>query len=103
DGAGPGLASAVSSSDDGRKGRTARLYRTFVIPPGVGAIQFRAAAVRSKGREPGGKLDVVLEAAEREFLPKEVRAGDGWETAGALLPPGNNRPRDYRWRVDGRG
>ena len=69
------------------------------MPSGVAEIHFTAAAVRPKGCEPGPVLDVVLEAAEREFIPKRVRAADGLRPASRLLPPENNRPREYVWSV----
>jgi hypothetical protein len=43
---GPSLACGVCSSDCGTEGRTGLLHRTFVLPPGIGAIRFRAAAVQ---------------------------------------------------------
>ena len=44
--AGPSLRFGVCSSDRGPMGRIALLHRTFVVPPGAGAIHFTAALVR---------------------------------------------------------
>src|SRR5436309_3294475 len=63
DGNGPGLRMGVCSGDEGKGGRKALLHRAFVVPPGTGAIRFRAAAVRPPGVEAGPTLDVVLESA----------------------------------------
>ena len=48
-GGGPSRSFGVCSGDDGRTGRKALLHQTFVIPYGVAAIGFTAAAVRKKG------------------------------------------------------
>ncbi len=98
-GRGPSLSFAVCSSDCGPKGRKALLHRTFVVPPDAGAIRFSAAAVRGRGCEADKRLDIVLEAAERRFIPKQVRSGDGWEATPRLLPFANGKPREYQWNV----
>jgi hypothetical protein len=98
-GGGPSLACGVCSSDNGRRGRTALLHRTFTVPPGAGAILFRAAAVRRAGLGPGATLDVVLEAPGRRFIPRQVRTAAGWQSAPRLLPPLAGRLRSYRWEV----
>jgi Protein of unknown function (DUF1570) len=98
-GCGPSRACGVCSSDDGRSGRKALLHQTFVIPYGVDSIRFTAAAVRKKGCEVGPTLDVALEIAGRKFLTKQTRGADGLQSAPRLLPPVNNRPREYVWQV----
>ncbi len=98
-GCGPSRAFGVCSSDDGLSGRKALLHQTVVIPYGVAAIRFSAAAVRKKGCEAGPALDVTLEIAGRKFLPKQVRGANGLQSAPRLLAPLNNRPREYTWQV----
>ena len=88
----------VSSRDAGTM-RTGLLHRTFVIPAGAGTIHFMAAA---SGEQPDERLDVYLEAAEREIIPKLVRAATGYQKAPLLLPAPDARPREYVWRVAGR-
>ena len=51
-GSGPSRSYGVCSSDDGQTGRKAILHQTFVIPYGVAAIRFTAAAVRKKAAPP---------------------------------------------------
>ena len=46
-------------------------------------------------------LDVVLEAAKREVVPRQVRQGDKWVAAPALLGPDGGQLREYRWPLDG--
>lgn len=99
-GHGPSLSLAACSSDRGPNGRKALLHRTFLVPKGAGAIRFRGAFVRPKGKEAGDALDVVLESAGRKFAPREVRMKDGWKPAPAYLPLAKgNRVRDYVWPV----
>jgi hypothetical protein len=93
-------AGGVSSADTGDKGQTAILHRTFRIPSGAAFIRYRAAVVRPEGVEPGKTLDVVLEAAAREIIPKIVRRGDSWASASRLLPAEKGRPREYLWNVE---
>ncbi len=90
----------VSSADTGTKGRTGLLHRTFTVPAGAAFIRFRAAAVRPEGVESGETLDIVLEAAAREFIPKLVRRGDDWVNAPVLLPAAKGKPREYLWNVE---
>src|SRR5262245_61521048 len=59
---GPSLACGVCSSDGPWQGRTAVLYRTFLVPAGAGTIRFSAAAVRPEGCKAEGTLEVTLEA-----------------------------------------
>jgi hypothetical protein len=66
-GNGPSLHCGVCSSDRGAKGRTALLHRTFLVPPGAGAIVFTAAIVRPAGLPDGPPLDITLEAAESRY------------------------------------
>jgi hypothetical protein len=90
----------VASSADG-KGKKALLHRTFVLPENAHRIAFRAAAVRPAQVAAGPTLDVVLEAAKREFLPRQVRTERGWALAPALLPPEKGQLREYAWDVSG--
>ncbi len=90
----------VSSRDRGKK-RTALLHRTFEVPAGAREVRFWAAAVRASRQpeRPEGKLDIVLEAANREFLPRRVRAGQRWRAAPVLLAADNGSLREYAWDV----
>lgn len=97
---GPGLRQGVCSSDVGSGGRTALLYRTFVVPPGTGAITFTAAAVRPHGVAQGPPLEVLLEAADRHYVARQVRTSAGWKTAPSLLPFNKGRAYEYRWPVE---
>jgi Protein of unknown function (DUF1570) len=96
---GPRRSFGVCSDDYDNPSRKGLLHQTFVVPYGVAFVHFSAAAVRPKGCEPGPVLDVVLEAAEREYLPRMVRTRDGLRPAPRLLPPENGRPREYVWSV----
>ena len=100
-GHGPSRSFGVCSSDSDQPGRTGLLHRTFVLPQGAGSIHFTASATPAGGR-PDDRLDVYLEAARREIIPKLVRTAKGYERTGALLPPLNGRPREYVWPVAGR-
>jgi hypothetical protein len=92
-------AGEATSADAGGAGRTAILHRTFRVPAGVGVIRFRAAAVRPRGLEPEGALDVVLEAARREIIPKTVRQGDRILGVPRLLGAADGKAREYAWDV----
>src|SRR5262249_20842553 len=98
-GPGPLREFGVSSSDGGRPGRTGLLYRTFVVPPGAGAIHFTAAAVRPPGCHPGPTLHVILETTGRRVIPRQVRTPRGLEVAGALQPLNRGGPQEYFWPV----
>ena len=68
------------------------------------AGQARAGAARDQRqtmfrRIADNNLNVFLEAARREVLPKLVRTADGFERSPHLLPPSNGRPREYVWQV----
>jgi hypothetical protein len=90
----------VSSADSDSKGQTGILHRTFRIPANAAFIRFSAAAVRPDGFEPGKTLDIVLEAADREFIPKLVRHGDVWVNATRLLTAEKGKSREYMWNVE---
>jgi hypothetical protein len=90
----------ISSADTSTKGRTGILHRTFSVPAGAVCIRFSAAAVRPEGVEPAEALDVMLEAAAREIIPKFVRRSGGLVNVPRLLPPENGKPRDYLWNVE---
>ncbi|HZY89602.1 MAG TPA: DUF1570 domain-containing protein [Gemmataceae bacterium] len=98
---GEGFAAAPGavSSRDGQAGRTGTLHRTFVVPPGTGAIRFTAAAIRADGLAPDKALDVILEATGRRLLPRRVNTAKGWRPAPQLLPPHQGRPFEYEWPV----
>jgi hypothetical protein len=96
---GPSLDWAACSADGGPKGKTALLHRSFVIPPGAGVVRCTAFVVRGKDCEPDDNLDVVLFAAGKRLLPKQVRAGTDWEPVAHVLPAENGRPREYVWHV----
>ncbi len=97
---GPSLRCGVCSSDVGTNGRTALLHRTFVVPPGAGAITFKAAAVRPAGVASDKPLEITLEAAGGRYIPRQVREGNGWRSAPHLLPGHNGRPHEYLWPVE---
>jgi Protein of unknown function (DUF1570) len=96
---GPSLHSGVCSSDIGSAGRTALLHRTFVVPPGAGAIRFTAAAVRSRGLQTGPPMEITLEAAESRYISRQVWTTQGWKPAPQLLPFTKGRPHEYLWPV----
>jgi hypothetical protein len=100
-GAGPNLSFGVTSSDNGRRGHKALLHRTILVPPGAGALRFRAAAMRPRGVPAGDRLDVFLEAAGRRIIPKQVRTNEGFLSTSVLLPRTNGRLREYQWSLDG--
>src|SRR3954469_11292180 len=54
-------------------GGTGLLHRTFTVPPGVGAIRCRAAAVRPADCQPTADLDIVVEGSERRFAARLLR------------------------------
>ena len=97
--AGPSLHGGVCSSDLGPAGRKALLHRTFMVPPGAGAIHFTAALVRPDGLGASAPLEVTLEAAESHFIPRQVRTAQGWKPAPRLLPFVKGRPHEYLWPV----
>jgi hypothetical protein len=99
-GDGPSLRCGVCSSDVGRTGRTALLHRTFLVPPGAGAIAFTAAVIRPAGLPEGRSLDITLEAAEYRYIPRQVRTASGWQSAPRLLPFHKGRPQEYLWPVE---
>src|SRR5436190_16155941 len=100
-GKGYGLPVVVTSIDDGKKGRKALLYYSFRVPAGAQVIRFSAAAVRPAGAKPAGLLTVVLEAADREFLPRQVRSGERWVAAPTMLGLADGKLREYQWVVSG--
>ncbi len=94
-GKGPSSAFGVCSSDAGPQGKKALLHRTFVVPPGAGTLHCNAFASVSDAR-----LDVYLEAAEREILTRQVRTPTGCEKAPQLRPPApGGKPREYIWSI----
>lgn len=95
-GKGPSLAFGVCSSDNGKPGRTGVLHRTFVVPPGAGAIRFTAYARRPTDCPPTEQaLDVYLLAAGNRRLPLQVRRLTGLQPVAGVLPPQDSRPREY--------
>jgi hypothetical protein len=97
-GAGAGRSFVVTSKAEGGD-RTGLLHRTLVIPAGAGTIHFTASV---SGAQPDERLDIYLEAAEREIIPKLVRTATGYQKAPLLLPPLAGQPREYVWQVAGR-
>jgi hypothetical protein len=96
---GPTLECAVCSSDCGPAGRKAMIHRTITVPPGAGVIRFTAHAVLGAKCPANDNLDVVLLAAGKRVIPKQVRKGADWQTAASVLPAENGRGRDYVWDV----
>jgi hypothetical protein len=96
---GPTLGFSVCSADGGPKGHKAMLHRTVTIPRGAGVIRFTAHAVRGKDCSTLDNLDVVLFAAGKRVIPKQVRKGSDWQRVGAIWPAENGRSREYVWDV----
>ena len=94
-----GTTRVFTTADDGAANK-AILHRTFLVPPGAIALEFAAAVYRPEGVVAGDMLDVVLEAAKREAVPRQVRQGDKWLAAPALLGPSGGQLREYRWPLD---
>src|SRR5262249_9935406 len=92
---GPGRLASSADAD----GKQAILHRTFVLPANAHRVLFRAAAFRPAQLRAGGALEGVLEAAEREMLPRRVRTARGWAAAPRLLASDGGRLRDYSWDV----
>ena len=90
---GPTLECAVCSSDCGPAGRKAMIHRTITIPPGAGVLRFTAHAVRGAKCPANDNLDVVLLAAGKRVIPKQVRKGADWQTAASILPAENGLAR----------
>jgi hypothetical protein len=97
-----GKVPAVTSSDRGGKGHAGILRFVFEVPPGTGEINFRAYAAMAGEDEwwPGDpKLNIVLAAAGKHIIPKQVKTKEGWKAASLLLPTEDGKPREYRWNV----
>src|SRR5262249_2599945 len=45
------------------------------------------------------KLDVVLLAAGKRVIPKQVRTAQGWQRVTGLLADDQGQPREYAWHV----
>jgi hypothetical protein len=102
-GQGPCLRFGICSADAGKPGRTALLYRAFVVPPGTGAIVFTAAAIRPRGVPATGDLDVLLETAGRKYQARQERSADGWTASPRIAPLDRGPAREYRWVVSALG
>lgn len=74
------------------------MHRTFVLPANASALHFTAAALRP---DVGDRLDVVLEAANREMLPRQQRVGERWVASAELLPAEDDKLTEYRFVVEG--
>ncbi len=96
EGAGFSVKDGVASSGAAAE-HPALWHKTFRLPEGAAVIEFRAGCVRPAGVKPGALIDVVLEAAASEYLPREVRTGGKWVAAPALLAG----EHDYRFVVAG--
>ena len=96
---GPSLALGVCSSDRGKKGKSALLHRSFVVPPGAGVIRFTAYVRRPSDQPDEGSLDIMLLAAGRQVIPKRVRVKEEWRRVERVLPPADGQPREYIWHV----
>jgi hypothetical protein len=84
----------VQSRGRGGKGPRALLHRTFVVPEGAGTLHFSAYATCADDR-----LNVYLEAAERESVPKRVRTPNGFQKAPRLLSSEVGKPREYVFSI----
>jgi hypothetical protein len=96
---GPTVQWAACSADRGPDERTGVLHRGFVVPFGAGVLRCTAHVVRGKEVPANENLDVVLLAAGKRVLPKQVRAGDDWGPAAQALPPDSGKTREYIWRI----
>jgi hypothetical protein len=93
-GSGFHVVNGVASKDDERGARKGLLHRTFVVPPGAGTLHVTAyASVEDE------KLNIYLEAAEREIVPKYVRTDKGFEKSPKLHPAAQGKPREYVWSL----
>jgi hypothetical protein len=101
--AGPKGQRQATSADAGMPGRKGVLRYVFTVPPGTGLIRFRASAVLAPGCEPDGNLDVLLLAAGKRLIAKQVRSGSGWAPADILHPPQGGVAREYAWDVSALG
>jgi hypothetical protein len=90
----------VSSSDNGTPGRTALMYRTFVVPSGAGVLRCLAYASYGKDLSPIGDLDIVLMAAGKKIIPKQVRTATGWKQVQAIDGRQDGKPREYVWLIN---
>lgn len=96
---GPSLSLGVCSSDCGKQGKSGILHRTVVVPPGAGVLRFSAYTQYAKDCPPTDDLDVVLYAAGRQLIPKQVKVKDEWKPTSTLLPRLDGKPREYVWNV----
>src|SRR6266481_501366 len=96
---GPSLTLGVCSSDCGKQGKTGILHRTIVVPQGAGVLRFTAYCQYDPKCPPTDDLDVVLYAAGRQLISKQVKSKDEWKPAATLLPRQDGKPRDYVWDV----
>lgn len=94
---------AVNSANFATSARAsgkAILHRTFTLPANAVAVQFQAAVVRPDDVEAGGEMDFLLEAANREYAPRQVRGGDRWINSVILGSAAKRQLRDYRFAVE---
>jgi uncharacterized protein DUF1570 len=99
-GQGPSRVFGVCSSDRGRNGCAALLHRTFTVPADAGLIRFSAAVYRPSTCQAMSELDILLEAAGRDYIPRQVRTSKGWKPSADLLPPRpDGQPHEYQWDV----
>jgi hypothetical protein len=96
---GPTLGCAVCSSDRGPEGRKAMIHRTITIPSEPCVIRFTARAVRNAKCPANDNLDIVLLAAGKRVIPKQVRKGAEWQTTNSILAAEDGRGCDYAWDV----
>ncbi|HEV3118243.1 MAG TPA: hypothetical protein VGY58_14430, partial [Gemmataceae bacterium] len=89
---------SVSSKDEASGGHTAYLHRAFILPANAGFIRCKASAVWGKNCQPNENLEVLLLAAGKRVLSKQVRTASGWKESG-LLPAEDGQPREYIWPV----
>jgi hypothetical protein len=56
--------------------------------------------VRPEGLAEGPPLDIILEGAERRYIPRQVRTARSWQSAPRLLPFHKGRAYEYLWPVE---
>lgn len=87
----------VSSKEPASTGRSALLHRLFQVPHRAGVLRFRAVAVHPEGTPPSRGLDVILLAAGRRLVPKQIRGQEGWRPVGTVAAGKSGSWQEYQW------
>lgn len=97
---GTGAAAVDSGTCERIHGSKALLHRAILVPPGAGILRCTAYATGPAGGKKADPLDVVVLAAGKRIVPKQVRQGSAWRPVDGLLPADSGRGREYRWEID---